>query len=74
MSVMKNSSSKNLNSPPMLKSNMLKSKKDFWSMKIQDTKKIKSKEEVKTTLILIKENIEQPKIKMVITFKKSENH
>lgn len=42
-------------------------------MKIQDMKKIKSKEEVKTTLILIKENTEPLKTKMVITFKKSEN-
>lgn len=58
----------------MLKLNMLKSKKDFWSMKIQDMKKIKSKEEVKTTLILTKENTEPPKTKMVITFKKLENH
>lgn len=58
----------------MLKLNMLKSKKDFWSMKIQDMKKIKSKEEVKTTLILTKENTEPPKTKTVITFKKLENH
>lgn len=58
----------------MLKLNMLKSKKDSWSMKIQDMKKIRSKEEVKITLILIKENTEQLKIKMAITFKKLESH
>jgi len=43
-------------------------------MKIQDMKKIRSKEEVKITLILIKENTEQLKIKMAITFKKLESH
>ena len=58
----------------MLKSNMLRLKKDFWSIKIQDMKKIKLKEEVKTTLTLIKENTEQLKIKMEIMFKKLENH
>lgn len=43
-------------------------------MKIQDMKRIKLKEEVKTTLTLIKENTEQLKIKMEIMFKKLENH
>lgn len=43
-------------------------------MKIQDMKKIRSKEEVKITLTHIKENTEQLKIKMVIMFKKLESH
>jgi len=43
-------------------------------MRTQDMKRIKSKEEVKITLILIKESTEQLKIKMEVRLKKLENH